>query len=67
MNGCAEGGFLGLEQKPDLGSERAGGHGDDFVAADDSVAVESVVGTDGSSVDRPRAVVVIGATVTRVR
>jgi hypothetical protein len=62
----AEVAFLSWQQYADLSPQRACGDGDDVVAADDGVDVQSIGWLGGNSVDRPRAVVVIGATGTRV-
>ena len=71
VEGGADGvGKLGLlrgKQVTDVPTQNGLGHRDDVVAADYTVVIESVGQPDWNLVDRPRIVLVMGATVTRLR
>jgi hypothetical protein len=57
-------GLLLVEEVPDLSSEGGGGNRGDVVPGDNAFFLQAVCRPEGTSVESPRIVVVIGATVT---
>jgi len=64
-DGASQGRFLIVEQPSDRVAYVAPAHCGDVVATDDTVVVEPRSRPTGTSLVRPRAVLVIGATVTQ--
>jgi hypothetical protein len=56
--------LLVIEEPADQRSTNSGGDGGHVVACDHTSVIQAVRGSNGTSVDRPRIVGVIGATVT---